>query len=379
MILWFTNKKIKNTQSQVFEEITDSKIPPVADLAVAPLQQSIVAFFAPNEQPTTSCAYPMRVEELFPYWLRQNVQGSSNLLLMTKKYYDWLSCGMSENSVSFLNLEDLIDIETIPDELLKHQLFSYVNSFPVENIKTADNPNGNVDPAGVRKLFDNVKINLYTKKGTEESFKLVLENLFGIPANKVSISYPKRYVMRLNGGRFDWMRDDNSKSEPYTNNKSSYNPQLVGSYLNHSILQDNNLWQEYSYVLNISGLSADAYQSTVRPLVHPAGTKDFYNVRQDIFNNIFNSTGVVKYEIPTIKNYAVYNLLDSETINCALGCSGGTDNPGYPFEFPSWDDEISAKYYTGMTFGMINIGDFIRLSSADGNYPNDGVTCGGCI
>ena len=286
MILWFTNKKIKNTQSQVFEEITDSKIPPVADLAVAPLQQSIVAFFAPNEQPTTSCAYPMRVEELFPYWLRQNVQGSSNLLLMTKKYYDWLSCGMSENSVSFLNLEDLIDIETIPDELLKHQLFSYVNSFPVENIKTADNPNGNVDPAGVRKLFDNVKINLYTKKGTEESFKLVLENLFGIPANKVSISYPKRYVMRLNGGRFDWMRDDNSKSEPYTNNKSSYNPQLVGSYLNHSILQDNNLWQEYSYVLNISGLSADAYQSTVRPLVHPAGTKDFYNVRQDIYQHV---------------------------------------------------------------------------------------------
>lgn len=378
MILWFTNKKIKNTQAQVFEEISDSKIPPVADLTVAPLQQSVVAFFAPEEQPITTCTYPMRVEELFPYWLRLNVQGSSNLLLMTKKYYDWLSCGMTENSVSFLNLEDLIDIETIPDELLKYQLFSYVNSFPVENIKTADNPDGNVDPAAVRKLFDNVKINLYTKKGTEESFKLVLENLFNIPASKVSISYPKRYVMRLNAGRFDWMRDDNAVTEPYTNNKSGYNPQLVGSYLNHSILQDNNLWQEYSYVLNISGLSADVYQSTVRPLVHPAGTKDFYNVRQDIFNNISDSTSVVKYEIPTIKNYAVYNVLDSETILCGFGCSGPTDNPGYPFEFPSWDDEISAKYYTGMTFGMINIGDFIRLSSIDGIYPNDGKSCADC-
>jgi hypothetical protein len=374
MILWCTNK-IKNVNLQFEEELSDTRIPTIAELA-APLQQTVLAFFAPTEQPAPTCSYPMNIEELFPFWLRENSNGSSKLILMTKEYYKWLSCGLAENNVNFFNLETLIDIETAPSNLLKHYLYSYINSFPVNSIQTTDNPSGNVNPEMIKKLLDNVKINLYTKKGTEEGVKYVLESLFGIKADKVSVSYPKRFLMRLNGGRYDWMRDDTQLRGQYSSNPNSYNPQLTGSFLNYSVLQDNDLWQEFSYVLNITGLSAGYYENVVRPLVHPAGTKDFYDVKHDVFNNAGDSTSTLYIELPVIKNYALYSLLDSESILYSFGCSGGTDNPGPQHAFPNWDIDINAKYSVGLTFGAISIGDFIRLSPATGyTFPNENLTC----
>jgi hypothetical protein len=393
MLLFFKNK-FKNLESQLVDDLSNYKIPTISTLTTSPLVQSefetvissttnnntnFTAFIAPQISPKPVCTYPIQVEDMFPFWLKNSSNGQSNLILMTKAYYDWLSCGVTGSSVSFLNLEKLIDVATTPDNLLKNKLFSYINSFPSEQIKTDTNPTGKVNPENVKNLLDNVRINLYTKKGTEDSFKLVLQSLFDITADKISISYPKRYVMRLNGGRFDWMRNESSNQEPYQNNTNGYNPQLVGSYLNHSIIQDNDLWQEYSYVLNISDLPADNYKEIVRPLVHPAGTKDFYNVRQDIFNNIFDSSSVSKYEIPIIKNYAMYSILTSSSPNVCDTCNDiATGVTGPPHVFPSWDDEISTKYYSGMTFGMINIGDFLRLTSISDNYPNDGISCTGC-
>jgi|688.fasta_scaffold69572_2 hypothetical protein len=385
MILFFSDK-IKNVQSQGIEEITDVRIPTIAEF-VAPLQQSVMAFFAPTEQAPTpqttaeTCSYPIRVEDLFPFWLRQTTNDSSKLILMTQKYYDWLSCGVTGNETSFLNLESLIDIETIPDNLLKHQLFTYINAFPVQNIRTPNTPEGNIDPSLVRRFFDNIKVNLYTRKGTEESFKSVLYDLHGISATNVSISYPKRYILRLNGGRFDWMRDDNRTIGEYSSNPASFNPQLVGSYLNHSVIQDNDLWQEFSYVLNVVGLSAGLYQTTVRPLLHPAGTKDFYDVKHDIFNNLYDESRDVTFELPVIGNYAFYTLFSDQSLSGCCGCSGisgGTD-PWPSHRFPSWDEQINTKYYTGMTFGQINIGDFVTLTPASGyTYVNETITCTSC-
>lgn len=391
MILWFS-EKIKNVQLQGIEEVDAYKIPQIAEL-LAPIQQSVMTFFTPQEQiPTLSeiptlqegpetCTYPIRIEDLFPFWLRQTTNDSSKLILMTQKYYDWLTCGITGNETSFLNLESLIDIDSIPNNLLKNQLFTYINAFPVNSIKTDNNPEGNIDSNLIRRFFDNIKINLYTRKGTEESFRSVLYDLYGITANNVSISYPKRFVLRLNSGRFDWMRDDNQIIGTYSSNPASFNPQLVGSHLNHSVLQDNDLWQEYSYVLNIAGLSAALYETTVRPLLHPAGTKDFYDVRQDIFNPLFDNLNSISFEEPRIGNYAFYSLLSSGNLAGCCGCSGisgGTD-PWPSHRFPLWDEDINPKYYAGMTFGQINIGDFINLRPAEGyTYVNQSISCSAC-
>lgn len=390
MIIWFHNK-IPDIALEISEEIIDFKMKP----QTVPLFQS----FLSNQEsadtstplklltqpaPANTCKYPFNVEELFPYWLRNSTDDGitqSNLILMTKSYYDWLACNTDINDVSFLNLEAFIDIQNIPDKYLKDQLFTYINALPENSIKTAENPTGIVPAEAARNLYDNVKVNLYTKKGTEESFKFVLQSLFGITTANVSISYPKRFVMRLNGGKYDWMRDDTELRGQYSLNPSSYNPQLVGSFLNYSILQDNDLWQEYSYVLNIAGLSSGVYSQVVRPLVHPAGTKDFYDVRTDIFNNINDEIGTVIAEIPIIGNYAYYNLFSSESLIGCCGCSGisGGEDPWPSHVFPTWDLEIYQKYPAGITFGGINIVDFLRLNPGPGGFfPNELRTCTNC-
>lgn len=380
MILLFTPKNYTPTVAQEFyEEFLDQKIPLISEFS-EPLQQSVITFFAPTEQVPASCNYLLDVEALFPFWMRQSSKGKSNLILMTKEYYNWLACN-SPGEISLLNLEKLIDIDQIPDSLLKYKLFSYVNSFPVEKIATPTNPNGNIDPALVKKLFDNIKINLYGRKGTEESFRSVLNDVFGISANNISISYPKRYILRLNGGRYDWMRNDTDVIGEYSSNPASFNPQLVGSYLNHSVIQNNDLWNEFSYVLNITGISAEMYRETVRSLVHPAGTKDFYDLNYDLFNNANDNSNNVRYELPVIGNYAFYNLFSSSSLPGCCGCagiSGGVD-PWPSHLFPDWDTEIKAKYYSGMTFGQIQIGDFIKLIPAQGyTYLNMDISCTNC-
>lgn len=397
MIIWFNNK-FANINSLVPEEILDYKIPVISNLVQgvgSGLVQSsfeniltpttpLVSSFVTSPPPPVSCSYPLRVEELFPYWLRnatENGVTQSNLVLMTKSYYDWLACGMTANDASFLNLEAFIDIKSIPENFIKNQLYTYINSFPQDGIQTDNNPTGIVAPDAARNLYDNVKVNLYTKKGTEESFKFVLESLFGIAADKVSISYPKRYTLRLNGGRYDWMRDDTKLRGQYSTNPASYNPQLTGSFLNYSVLQDSDLWQEHSYVLNISGLTAGVYQQVVRPLVHPAGTKDFYDLRNDVFNNISDSTSNLIAELPVIGNYAFYNLFSYQSLSGCCGCSGisgGTD-PWPSHVFPNWDVEISTKYPVGITFGLINIIDFLKLNPGTGfTFPNETITCSSC-
>ena len=103
-----------------------TKIPTIEEFS-PPLQQTVLAFFTPHEQPTPTCSYPMNIDNLFPFWLKHETNKSSNLILMTKEYYNWLSCGMEGNDLSFLNLESLIDIENIPDKLLKYHLYSYIH------------------------------------------------------------------------------------------------------------------------------------------------------------------------------------------------------------------------------------------------------------
>lgn len=331
---------------------------------------TLKSYFLNTEELQTTCTYPVNIKELYPYWLRIQENGNSLLISLTQKYYDWLTCHTNDiNDISFLRLEDLIDLENIPNSTLEHLANTYLNSLPKESITQ-----NIVNPEELKKLIDNIKINLYAKKGTEDSFKLVINELFNIDPDTIYISYPKRFVLRLNGGRYDWMRDPtNDPSNPVSG--IDLYPSLTNSYLNYSILTDGDLWQEHSYVINVAGLSLTQYQNVVRPILHPAGTLDFFQKRQDIFNRVFEEITVTETETPYFKNYALYKIGSTGSILYTLGCTlAGITSPMY--RFPSWDKEISEKYYPGMSFGEINISDFFTLSPADGTtFVNAGLTC----
>ena len=135
-------------------------------------------------------------------------------------------------------------------------------------------------------------------------------------------------------------------------------------------MPDNGLWQDYSYVVNVSGLSLEAYTNVVRPLLHPAGTADFFQIRQDIFNNNSETVSVFTSEIPKINNYYGYTMGSFSSLS---SCDGGDQT----FVFPSWDEEISL-YNSGVTFGNINIVDFTTLTPKSGmGYPNESIIAQG--
>ena len=337
------------------------------------LVQPIASFFVPTEQPAATCKYPLNIKELFPYWLRLNSNGSSVLISLTQSYYDWLCCNTDDiNSLSFFRLEDLIDLDHIPNDLVEHLSNTYLNALPATSIDTY------LTPEKIKNLIDNIKINLYSTKGAESSFKLVINDFFGVDPDDISISYPKKYILRLNGGRYDWMRDNLNATGDYSTNIDDFYPQLTGSYLNYSVIYDNDVWQEFSYVVDVVGVCLDAYTNTVRPILHPAGTKDFFNLGFKATNQVNTQSSVVTNEIAVFANYALYTLGSTADIGHTFGCSGAYGGvTGYPiYKFPSWDADISGKYYSGMTFGQINIEDFLYLTPVSGyTYPNAGLTC----
>jgi hypothetical protein len=324
-------------------------------------------FWTPTPVPAQNCNYPININDLFPYWLQKESKLTpANIIELTKQYYDWLNCGSSDiNASGFFSNQRINDVETTQDEFVKYLASTYIPSIPSDSINYPGYDGGSVDQEKIRSLIDNVKVNLYTIKGSDSSYKSTIHELYDIDPDAVSVSYPKNFVLRLNGGRFDWMRDDTVNP---SESQSTFEPNLTSSYLNISVISDTNMWQDYSYVVNVSGLSPANYETVVRPLLHPAGTSDFFQTKQDIFSNVEDSVVAKTYETPIVINYRGYTLGSFGSL--ATCYPGFTSAPTYTF--PSWDEEISVKYYSVMTFGMINIKDFVLLSPLEGfTFPNE--------
>lgn len=376
MLLLFT-KKIQNKKYVTNAEIYGVDSSEDSTEFEAPVVPQLSAFFAPNENIPTNCSYPINIRDFFPYWLRISNGGESVLISLTEQYYKWLSCNTSDiNSLSFFRLEDLTDLENIPEKLIENIANTYLNSYPKQEIK-----NQTVTLGKLKNIIDNVKVNLYSKKGARDSFKLLINEFFGVDPDKISVSYPKQYILRLNSGRYEWMRTNPLEEQDVIGEEyPEFFKNTTGSFLNYSVIYDNDLWQDFSYVVNTPLITIEQYKNTIKPLVHPAGTKDFFQLRFDIFNNdVEDAIGIVEYETPTIQNYALYTIGSTATIGYSFGCSGAYGGvSGQPsYIFPYWDEEISNYYIEGMSFGEINTGDFFNLSPAVGfTYLNKGITCG---
>lgn len=374
MLLFFT-KKPQNKQYLTNAEIYGIDSEEQSNEFEPPVISQLSAFYAPTENVPLNCTYPLSIRDLFPYWLRISNEGESVLISLTEQYYNWLTCDGRTNSLSFFRLEDLFDLQSIPYGALEHTLNTYLNSFPKQYIDKI------VSASKLIELVDNVKTNLYAKKGTKDSFKLLINQFFDVDPDLISVSYPKQYILRLNSGRFEWMRTNPLEEQDTIGEEfPEFFKNTTGSFLNYSVMYDNDLWQDFSYVVNSPKVYPESlFKDVVKPLAHPAGTKDFFQLRFDIFNNdVQDEVQVIEYETPTIQNYALYTIGSTATVGYSFGCSGAyggvTGQPSYVF--PYWDEEIAKYYIQGMSFGEINTGDFFNLSPAVGfTYLNKGITC----
>ncbi len=372
------------------------------------------------------------VAENFPLWINSRTSdGSGKLVPFTQSYYDWLyNDGGYELSTATFNtvgLRRLLDLDETPVEFLKHFTYTYVPSFPEWFIGATAGPGGTDTGPQIRRFIKNIRQGLYQRKSTEEAYEYFFSTLFD--ASDINIDYPKKNILRLNGGRFEEL---NWGINP-EGSGSYISGHLGGSYLNgpHK-LQDSYWYQDYSYLLKTGVDIVDVdtglpiYYDVLQNILHPAGIKGFYErTEQDYIPPDDYEGGYSDAESPQLHNYFAYRMLSNDSFGQCVGCSGGATFAGYQgptmmgfgfeggsagregtigwtygdawagqgpgsislpghgfegvekpiFAYPHWADGICGDSAHSVPFGQIYIGDFIYLAPLD-RSPNLGIT--GC-
>ena len=388
------------------------------------------------------------IRHLFPLWLLDR-NSNGNMVKFVQAYYDWLynkaDYELSTTTFHTVGLRRLIDLDETPVEFLKHFAFTYASGFPEnllepsEEVTEVDEVTGEtttsfVDRSSfIRDFIKGIRTNFYQKKSTEEAYQYFFQTLYGVD-NPVDFFYPKKWILRLNGGRFaDWeiAPINDSQGGTYDYSTDNYNTQnLGGSYLNGPyIIQDSYWYQNFSYLMkagidgndDIEFIDQDTglpiYNDLMQSLLHPAGLKGFFEKTEvDYIPPDDFEGGVNVCESPRIGNYFPYRMSDGpDSIAQCIGCSGSgytyagltgmamdatpselvtgigyTYGDGWAFagdgsisadfhmptfSYPDWADGITGEITNRAPFGEIYIGDFLYLCPLE-NSPNLGIT--GC-
>jgi len=378
---------------------------------------------------------PVDVRHLFPYWIRERTNlnsSSAHFVEFVQSYYDWLytKSGYKLSTVEFQGdgIKRLIDIDSTPVEFLKGFVFSYASGFSDWFVGATAGPQETDTTKNVRSLIRSIRPNLYQQKSNEEAYNYFFQSLHGEAGSDVSISYPKKNILRLNGGRFaEWPAEGYGATGYYENTQM-----LGGSFLNGDFkLQDSYWYQDFSYLLHAGVDLVDdpdtglpIYFEDLLTMLHPAGLKLFFQkTTQDYIPPDDFEGGVIHGELPRLGNYFPYRLSSISGYTACVGCDGspfGYDGPtayigtvlsgnsvpyGYDssglfggvsgswtsgdawgsigggsvnheynlptHNYPDWDEDIPS----GTTFGSIYIREFIYLYPAS-DSPNAGYT--GC-
>lgn len=340
-----------------------------------------------------TCNTKFDITRYIPLWIifekekmKNEGQNPVSIFDFIQKYYDWLYCDDEDGSRYNLSttLLDLIDIEKTKQAYYESFIATYADGFD----KTLLELNGGkVTTEKFIEFIKNIRFALYQKKTTIESVKYFFNTLFSVSKEDIEVYYPKKLVLRLNGGRF---YNDSFKFKGGTGSYDTRND-LAGSYLNGSRLQDSDWIQDFSYLLKV-GLTADTYRDIYLNMLHPTGLKVVFEKTMNDYEG--PGDGDITFtvcESPLIGNYFPYGLTTTYTTQIGTGpdgttplygltaCVGCADPYDKEFEmpthvYPNWTGEITAT-----RFFDINITDMFQLCYIQGfTSPNYGATCGGC-
>ena len=358
----------------------------------------------------------------FPRWLidRDSNSSDSFFIPFVQRYYDWLysddGYGLGLHETGEVQFLKFIDIDKTPNNLLPHFFYTYASGFPLEIFQSRIEQEQDVaDPEDdlsnqilaessyIRDFIKNIRQNLYQRKSNEKAFQYFFQTLYGVgpEVDGYTIEYPKKYILRLNGG-----------IPPGYNYHRNEDDEIVGgsfhSKLNESILQDGYWYQDYSYLLNVpmDAIAGDGdiqYEDILKGVLHPAGMLGLYQVTLEDYippDGTDDDYGFAEH--PVLGNYFPYRLIDTEGLTGCVGCSGSEftyDGIGYShgglsgagiagwsgatfdmptYHFPNWARGITnttSPNGTALDFGYIHIGDFKFLYEAQ-DSPNLGIT--GC-
>lgn len=321
---------------------------------------------------------PVQIEGQIPTWLRENSDTKmSGMGQFLQGYYDWLANEYGFEGVNLMNMAALFDIDETPEFLLPHFIETYA-----PDIKGLYDLPEEIRPSGqnIRNTIKNIKNEIYQKKSNEDAFRSLIGSLFSVNPETIKFAYPKRKILRLNGGILDWMTD--TEHYGFTGEYSPDRYTVVGSHLNQGVMPDGKMWQEFSYLITSEIDDSYAYyESVVKEMLHPVGLLGIYEKLESYSEGGYSPGPVTTVEVPKIANYYPYTLGSVSTLPICSGCTGNLFVSGWTFPtfvYPSWADSIMASGYT-KPFGEIKLSDFMyQLSTtATGGSPNEriGTNC----
>ena len=417
---------IKQPQTAPTEEVNQSAIPFLKFLQALP--EATVS--------KSYCTSPLNIESQLPFWINQNYgsnTGEQYLVSFLQAYYNWMYCGFKKEDINLTpyDIEELLNIDLVPDIFLNEYVKAYAPFITPAAISSQDRQN-------LRKFLRSIKTDFLISKGTENSYRYLLKILFNV--SNVTIDYPKKYLMRMNGGKYIDLSWDISGAtgiidlptgfDPDAPVDSSsgiiaggvgYNtntrPNLFGAALNEAVLPDDYFWQEYSYLLTSDAPNDGSvtYKDTLLAGTHPAGMLGFFEQYVPLADTDTgadnNGDGVVTNadsEMPVIGRYLLMypgitfssmpglqltNHYFYNTYDIANACSAQKDYNCYccthfcdptgileyipQHQLPIWDLNVRNSVRS-KSLGDMTIQDFLELTPDMISQTNPNISLGTC-
>ena len=262
------------------------------------------------------CGTYLDITTQIPYWvvIEKEEKGGEALTVFDfiQKYYDWLYCEEVCGGSDYLlenKLLDIIDIEKTKQSYRKRLYYSYFPEYrDGEQLSKGD---AVVTDDTIAKFVKGIKLKFYVKKGSLESLKYFFKSLFSL--ENVLVRYPKKLILRLNAGAF-FNSNFNFRGSVYDQTLELENREneIVGSYLNHNIIQDGSLYTDYSYIVNAGSQGVNiTYQDLFKRIIHPAGLNAFLELDIDNYEppgSTYVDEGNFCENNPLLINYYPYQL-----------------------------------------------------------------------
>jgi hypothetical protein len=332
------------------------------------------------------------ITDQIPLWivfekedLEDNGQTPVTIFDFLQKYYDWLYCDSPSGSEYGLGkrLLDLIDIDRTRNEFVKRLATVYADGIPSNAYSDVG---GKITIDNVRKFIHNIRKNFYHKKTTLDGIRYFFKVLFDIDSENITVTYPKKHLLRLNGGRFF----DERFAFPGGTGTYETLQNLSGSCLNFSRIQDSNFFQDYSYLLKV-GIKSSYYKDTYKALAHPAGLKVIYEKTLEDYAGPQTDYDSFKIcERSYLRSYSPYNIFTEYTT--PIGEVDGISYFGLPYctgctsygifnaptnAHPNWAQNAEV---TGFNFKDIKLKNFFDICYDNEviTSPNRGLSCFFC-
>jgi len=383
-------QQLQQQLASIFTQLEENSVFSVQTLASTSTQQED---FLPTG--TNCCITNLDISKQIPFWVisEKEERGGNEITIFDfiQKYYDWLYCDLECGSGSNYLLEDkflqVIDIEKTKERFVRKLYSTYFPEY--KSTETLLDIDG--DPVTVESLSSfvkSIKTKFYLKKGTAEALGIFFNKIFSI--DQVSIKYPKKQILRLNGGAFyDSRFKFNAVTADRTLDPEAVANEIVGSRLNYNRFQDGNVFTDYSYILGVSGGASAEYKNLYLRTNHPAGTNCIFELNIDLYEppgSTLEQTALC--EIPKLKNYYPYVLnqiyvpnspLDSfygitYTVGCSLNNTEGSIFGKEPAHFfPNWGEDMT-EYTNFFDIPLIKLFLICRINN--GVNPNSNIPIG---